>query len=81
MLPLGRDPVGDRETARIGKQDVEEHDVGAELGDSGQGRRSIRGLAHNRVAGALEQSSGQAPKARMIIDDQHADAHPVIVAQ
>ena len=59
------------EAVRVGKQDVEQNDVGAPFAHRRQRRRSVTDLVDDREARRLQQLPGEAAEAWMIVDDEH----------
>ena len=68
---LGRD----REAARVGQLQVEQHQVGREALRGGDARRAVRGLADHREALGLEQPARPGAEPAVVVDDQHRGPH------
>jgi hypothetical protein len=75
------DAPGDVEAARVRQGNVEEHELWPELPGNCDGGRAVPRLPDDVEAFELEERAGSAPKARMIVDDNHRDRHETIVTQ
>src|SRR6266542_734965 len=73
------EPSGDLEAVDVGELDVEEHQVGMELGRLRERFGAVGGLPDDREALGLEQGMGCRPEARVVIDDENGSAHACIV--
>ena len=59
----------------VRKIDVDEGRCGLDLNCGRQRRRNAVSLADHRYANGREQASGQAPKRRIVVDNQHRSGH------
>src|SRR5215471_5470110 len=62
----------DLEPVRIGKRDVQQHELRAQTLSQLEPRGTVFGLAHDVEALELEQHADRSSKRCMVIDDQHA---------
>lgn len=62
---------GDLDAAFVGKPNVDQHDVGMQTFDHGEGRLGVIGLSHHdNVAGRLEDLARAGPEDLVVVDDQ-----------
>ena len=71
--------IDDGESVRVRKDDVEEHDVGAQLLRREQAGCRIAGFADDGERTLLEQHAGSITEASMVIDDEDAAHHEPIL--
>ena len=74
------DSLRDLEPVRIRQEDVQQHDLRPERSDRRERRRPVPGLADDLETVCLEQASGKATEARVVVDDQHRLRHARIVS-
>ena len=74
------DSLRDLEPVRIRQEDVQQHELRPERIDRRERRRPVPGLADDLETVCLEQASGEATEARVVVDDQHRLRHARIVS-
>jgi hypothetical protein len=70
-----RQQGGDLEAVDVGQVHVDEHELGPELADAGDGRFSVRRLSDHPVALRLEHSSRRGAEARVVVDYENGCVH------